>query len=74
MDFFKELDNYETTKTSGLKGGKGSEQQEFEKLIREVEMELEQASARVSRKKEEDVVVTQVEEAAPEAPGPTAAE
>lgn len=74
MDFFKELDNYETTKTSGLKGGKGSEQQEFEKLIREVEMELEQASARVSRKKEEDVVVAQVEEAAPEAPGPTAAE
>lgn len=46
MDFFKALDTTKSALNSGLKGGKKAEQLEFERLLKEVEMELEQSSYR----------------------------
>lgn len=40
LEFFKDLENGESTNMSGLKAGKKGEQEEFERLLREVEAEL----------------------------------
>jgi hypothetical protein len=42
MEFFKELDTTDVAKISGLRAGKKAEQAEFEALLKEVELELEQ--------------------------------
>eukprot|EP01038_Epipyxis_sp_PR26KG_P012900 gene12900-17284_t len=65
LDFFKELESTESTITAKLRGGKVVEQSEFESLLKEVELELEQASAR-SRGRTRDPVAseTAVEESA----------
>jgi predicted RNA-binding protein with RPS1 domain len=49
MEFFKDLDTINTKKTTGLRAGKASEQAEFEALLKEVEIELEQAAARAPK-------------------------
>ena len=53
MDFFKDLESVNTNKLTGLRAGKAAEQSEFESLLKEVEMELEQASARAPKRPEE---------------------
>lgn len=53
MDFFKDLESVNTNKLTGLRAGKAAEQSEFETLLKEVEMELEQASARAPKRTEE---------------------
>lgn len=40
LEFFKDLENGESTNMSGLKAGKKGEQEEFERLLREVEAEI----------------------------------
>jgi predicted RNA-binding protein with RPS1 domain len=50
MDFYKELDSFETTKLSSLKRGKVAEAEEFDKLLREVEVELENAATRAPKR------------------------
>jgi hypothetical protein len=61
MEFFKELESHETTKVTQLRKGKPAEQEEFDRLLREVEVELDSASSRAPRP------------AAPEASEPSAA-
>ena len=68
MEFFKELESVNTIKLTGLRAGKASEQAEFESLLKEVEIELEQAAVRAPRRVEEPVP-----EAAVEAPAEAAA-
>ena len=46
MEFFKDLESVNTNKLTGLRAGKAAEQSEFESLLKEVELELDQASAR----------------------------
>ena len=46
LSFFADTQTIEKEKLSRLKGGKKAEQEEFEKLLREVEVELEAVSAR----------------------------
>ena len=53
MDFFKDLESVNTNKLTGLRAGKAAEQSEFESLLKEVEAELEQASARAPKRMEE---------------------
>jgi hypothetical protein len=69
LEFFKEAEAAETAKRAALRAGKASEQAEFEALLREVEVELEQAAARAP-KREEPVAAAAAEEepAAPAAP------
>ena len=50
MDFFKDLEATETTIKSKLRGGKASEQSEFDNLLKEVELELQQVTARSAPK------------------------
>ena len=56
MEFFKELETIDTAKISGLRAGKIAEQAEFDSLLREVEKELDQASAQAPRRRSEDEV------------------
>lgn len=60
MDFFKQLEISESEITSKLRGGKAADQAEFESLLKEVELELEQAASRVSsrRSNNADVVIS----------------
>jgi len=51
MDFFKQLEISETEITSKLRGGKAADQAEFESLLKEVELELEQAATRMSSRR-----------------------
>jgi len=51
MDFFKQLEISESEITSKLRGGKAADQAEFESLLKEVELELEQAASRVSSRR-----------------------
>jgi len=46
LGFFKEVEANESERQTRLRAGKKSEQDEFEKLLREVELELEQAAAK----------------------------
>jgi predicted RNA-binding protein with RPS1 domain len=48
LEFYKEFDEINSIKLTGLKGGKGAEQAEFESLLREVEAELERPAAPVA--------------------------
>ena len=56
MEFFKDLESVNTAKISGLRAGKAAEQAEFDSLLREVEKELDQASAQAPRRRSEDEV------------------
>jgi len=66
MSFFKETENDESNILSRLKGGKKAEQEEFEKLLREVEVELEAASARRASRGPKDSLVSPEAQAANE--------
>jgi hypothetical protein len=48
MDFFKEIEASETLIKTKLRGGKAAEKIEFENLLKEAELELQQASTRSS--------------------------
>ena len=62
MDFFKDLESVNTNKLTGLRAGKAAEQSEFESLLKEVELELDQASARsASLARAEEPAVAEVE-------------
>jgi hypothetical protein len=64
MDFFKELDSYDSLKTTSLRKGKTLEKEQFDSLIREVELDQESAS-RSPRKVERESATLVVEEDAP---------
>lgn len=49
LSFFKESTSFQDESTAVLKGGKKNEQAEFEKLLREVEIELDAVSPRRSK-------------------------
>jgi len=58
LEFFKDLENTSEINLSGLKGGKKGEQEEFERLLREVEAELAaSASAKKSAAASEPALV-----------------
>mmetsp|Transcript_17708 Transcript_17708/g.39265 ORF Transcript_17708/g.39265 Transcript_17708/m.39265 type:complete len:590 (-) Transcript_17708:154-1923(-) len=63
MDFFKQLDSAEGEISTKLRGGKAAEQAEFESLLKEVEVELEQASRRGPRVVPVDPVIAVAEAA-----------
>lgn len=56
LSFFKESSSFQEESTAILKGGKKNEQAEFEKLLREVEIELDAVSPRRSKAAEVDTV------------------
>lgn len=56
LSFFKESSSFQEESTAVLKGGKKNEQAEFEKLLREVEIELDAVSPRRSKAAEVDTV------------------
>lgn len=66
MSFFKESESDDTNILSRLKGGKKAEQEEFEKLLREVEVELEAASARRASRGPKDSLISADAEASSE--------
>eukprot|EP01041_Mallomonas_annulata_P005256 gene5256-10513_t len=59
MDFFKEFDSVQSETITGLKGGKKAEQLEFEKLLKQVEQELENAASRPRAREEPKVDVVE---------------
>jgi len=74
LSFFKESSNFKDETDAILKGGKKSEQAEFEKLLREVEIELDAVSPRRSKQAPAidtvpEVVGTAVAEDTPAADG-----
>ena len=79
MEFFKDLASSENTRVGGLKQGKSSEQDAFEKLLREVESELDKASSggrggAAKAKEQQELVVAEDTEDAPAAPVPVVVE
>ena len=50
IEFFKELDSHENAKKAYMKRGKVAEQEELDKLLREVEIELENAAAKAPKR------------------------
>ena len=68
MEFFKELEAHESAKSAYLKRGKAAEQEELDKLLREVEIELESAAAKAPKRHEESSLPEETEEAPAPAP------
>ena len=68
MSFFKESSSFQEESAAILKGGKKNEQAEFEKLLREVEIELDAVSPRRSKTVEDSVPEVVANAVADEAP------
>merc|ERR1712100_940229 len=68
LSFFKESSSFQEESAAILKGGKKNEQAEFEKLLREVEIELDAVSPRRSKTVEDSVPEVVANAVADEAP------